>query len=329
MVETLLGPVEAGALGVTLMHEHVLLLNHEVLRNYRGFFDEDAELPAATRRLAALKAQGVDTIVDLTVLGLGRDVELVRRIAAPTGLNVVVATGTYTFDQLPFVLQNRGPGTFNGGGEILEELFLRDIREGIADTGIRAGILKCATDAPGLTHDVERVLRAVAHVHHETGVPISTHTHAASHRGRDQQRVFREEGVDLSRVVIGHCGDTTELPYLVELMEAGSYIGMDRFGLDLFLATPERLDTVVELVRRGYAERMVLSHDTSCFSMNYDRRARDEKLPDWRYTYLLEHAVPAMLERGVSEADVSQMLVVNPAAILGRRRSRVTFESQY
>ena len=72
-------------------------------------------------------------------------------------------------------------------------------------------------------------------------------------------------------------------------------------------------------MRRGYAERMVLSHDTSCFSMNYDRPARDEKLPDWRCTYLLEHAVPAMLERGVSEADVAQMLVANPAAILGRR----------
>ena len=104
---------------------------------------------------------------------------------------------------------------------------------------------------------------------------------------------------------------------------------MDRFGIDIFLATPERLDTVVGLVRRGYADRMVLSHDTSCFSMNYDRPARDEKLPDWRYTYLLEHAVPAMLERGVSEADVAQMLVVNPAAILGRHGADLTFESQY
>ena len=82
--------------------------------------------------------------------------------------------------------------------------------------------------------------------------------------------MFREEGVDLSRVVIGHCGDTTDLDYLDELMEAGSYIGMDRFGLDYFLPTPERIDTVVELARRGYAEKMVLSHDTTCWSMSFD-----------------------------------------------------------
>jgi len=159
------------------------------------------------------------------------------------------------------------------------------------------------------------VLRATARVHRATGTPISTHTHAASRRGLDQQRVFRDEGVDLSRVIVGHCGDTTDIEYLVTLMDAGSYIGMDRFGLDIFLETPQRVETVVELVRLGYASKMVLSHDTTCFSMSYDSPLREQKLPDWNYRFLLETAVPMMRERGVGEDAIEQMLVRNPRAI--------------
>ena len=126
----------------------------------------------------------------------------------------------------------RGPGTLLDGPEIMTDMFVGDITEGIAGTGIKAAILKCATDEPGVTPGVERVLRAVAQAHRQTGVPISTHTHAATRRGLEQQRIFAEEGVDLSRVVIGHCGDTTDIGYLEELIGNGSYIGMDRFGLD-------------------------------------------------------------------------------------------------
>lgn len=314
-VETLLGPVDSSELGVTLMHEHVVLVNNEVALNYPGWWDEAVEVPAATGKLRELKAQGVDTVVDLTVLGIGRDVDLVRRIAEPAGINVIVATGAYYFDELPFFFQFRGPGTFNGGEEIFEEFFLQDIERGIAGSGVRAGILKCATDVKGVTPDAERVLHAVAHVHRQTGVPITTHTHAAGRGGLEQQRVFREDGVDLSRVVIGHCGDTTDLAYLVELMEAGSYIGMDRFGLDRILPTAQRVETLVELVRRGYAERMVLSHDTQCYSMSYERDVRAEKLPDWRYTFLLDKVVPMLLERGVGQDAIDQMLRRNPRAI--------------
>ena len=143
----------------------------------------------------------------------------------------------------------------------MTDMFVRDITEGIADTGIKAAILKCATDEPGVTPGVERVLRAVAQAHRQTGVPISTHTHAATRRGLEQQRIFAEEGVDLSRVVIGHSGDTTDLDYLEELIANGSYIGMDRFGLDTFLTTEERVDTVATMCERGHADKMVLSHD--------------------------------------------------------------------
>ena len=128
-----------------------------------------------------------------------------------------------------------------GGPEIMTDMFVRDIEQGIADTGIKAGILKCATDEPGITPGVERVLRAVAQAHKRTGVPISTHTHAGLRRGLEQQRIFEEEGVDLSRVIIGHSGDSTDVGYLEELIAAGSYLGMDRFGIDVILPFEERV----------------------------------------------------------------------------------------
>ena len=114
------------------------------------------------------------------------------------------------------------------GVDHVADLFIRDITQGIGNSGVKAAIIKCATDEGGLTPGVERVLRACARTHRQTGVPITTHTHAPSFRGRDQQRVFEEEGVDLSRVIIGHCGDSTDLDYLKELMDRGSMIGMDR-----------------------------------------------------------------------------------------------------
>src|SRR5205085_5015482 len=119
----------------------------------------------------------------------------------------------------PFYFHFQGPGTELGGPEIMAEMFVRDITEGIANTGVKAAILKCATDRPGVTPGVERVLRAVAQAHRRTGVPISTHTDARTRRGLEQQRIFAEEGVDLSRVIIGHSGDTTDLDYLQELID--------------------------------------------------------------------------------------------------------------
>ena len=152
----------------------------------------------------------------------------------------------------------RGPGTVLGGPEPMVDLFVREIRQGIGDTGVRAGILKCASDRPGITPGVERVLRAVARAHRETGVPITTHTPTPPEPwGLEQQRVFREEGVDLSRVVIGHSGGTVNTDYHLSLIDNGSYLGFDHFGLP-GITLEERVDAVGRLCERGYAERIVL-----------------------------------------------------------------------
>lgn len=319
-VNTARGAIDTGALGVTLMHEHVFVLSPEILQNYPEKWGEEAAREAdAVRRLNELKERGVDSIVDLTVVGLGRYIPRIARIAAQTELNIVVATGMYTYNDVPMHFHFQGPGTVLDGPETMTELFVRDIEQGIADTGIKAAILKCATDEPGVTPGVERVLRAVAQAHRQTGVPISTHTHAATRRGLEQQAIFADEGVDLSRVVIGHSGDTTDIGYLEELIGNGSYIGMDRFGADTFLGTEDRVNTVVQMCERGHADKMVLSHDASCFIDWLPEELVPIALPNWHYLHIHNDVIPALKKRGVTDEQIATMLVDNPRAIFERQ----------
>ncbi len=314
-IQTATGDISVADLGVTLMHEHIFVLTTEVEQNYPGGWDEEERVADAVRKLRRLKERGVDSLVDLTVVGLGRCIPRIQRIAEQVDLNIVVATGLYVFNDLPLQFTFQDPATFYAGREVLVEMFTADIEHGIADTGVRAGMLKCATDEPGLTPGVERVLRAVAKTHRATGVPISTHTHAATRRGLEQQRVFTEEGIDLSRVVIGHCGDTDELPYLRELMEAGSTIGMDRFGIDVILGFEQRVATVAALCAEGYAGQMVLSHDTCAHFRWLEPEQLRALSPNWHFLHILEDVLPALRARGVTQAQIDQMLVENPRRI--------------
>ena len=314
-VNTVRGPVDAGALGTTLMHEHVFVRSPEIVANWPTGWKRGERVAAAVERLHELEAAGIDTIVDLTVVGLGRDIELVQEVAAQVGLHIVVATGLYTYCDLPHFFDYRTAAFRPSGVDVLDEFFLHDVEEGIAGSGVRPGILKCATDKQGLTPDVERVLRAVARVHRATGLPISTHTDAPSRRGLDQQRVFTEEGVDLGRVVVGHSGDSTDLDYLHALLDAGSTLGMDRFGVDAYCSTEKRVQVVADLCRAGRAGGLVLSHDAACHMDWFDDFVFEAQ-PDWNFLHISRHVLPALRDAGVSEDQIHAMLVDNPRRVL-------------
>jgi phosphotriesterase-related protein len=314
-VETVRGPVAVERLGPTLMHEHVFVLNEEYRQADPGW-DEDAQVAAAIAQLRALAALGVGTIVDPTVFGLGRSIPRVQRVAGAVDLHIVVATGIYTYDAVPFFFRHRPA---RDGRDPMTALFVRELVEGIGATGVKAAFLKCAIDRPGLTAGVERVLRACAAAHRETGAPITVHTDAATGTGTVVQRVLREEGVDLAHVVIGHSGDTTDLAYLTALIEAGSFVGMDRFGLDLLLPFEQRVDTVAALCRRGYASRIVLSHDAACHIDWFAPAVRERVHPRWHFTHIHDDVLPALRERGVSEDQIVTMLVENPRAYFTAR----------
>lgn len=323
-IATASGQIAAAELGRVSMHEHVLIVNPVLLEHpdvaWNGRRRDRVE--QAVAELDRLAALGIDTIVDLTVPGLGRSIAEVEAIASRTELQIVVATGFYTFADLPAGLRTRSWKRADGGAieDVLVEMFVREIEVGIGETSVKAAILKCATDRQGMTEDVERVVRAAAWAHRQTGVAISTHTHAASRSGLDQQRVLAEEGVDLGRVIIGHCGDTLDLDYLRELMDRGSTIGSDRFGFYV-AGSPsmdERVGVIARLAAEGYADRIVLGHDAHCYAEWNHEDDPHRSLEHWHYRHLPSEVLPRLREAGVSEAQLDQMLVANPARLLPR-----------
>jgi phosphotriesterase-related protein len=317
-VHTARGPIDTADLGRTLMHEHVFVLSTEHQQNYGtgDWWDEEERVADAVDKLNELKSLGIDTIVDPTVWGLGRYIPRVQRVAEQTELNIVVATGLYTYAEVPFQYENRGPGRLiDTPTDPMTDDFTRDIEKGIADTGVHAAFLKCAVEAQGLTPGVERTLRAVATSHRQTGAPITVHTSAGAQSGRLAVRVLREEGADLTKVVIGHAGDSNDLDYLRELADAGCLLGMDRFGLDLYNPTEARVATIAALAAQGYADRMVLSQDASCYIDWFPGEARaalQQAAPNWNYTHVPTDVLPMLRERGVTEEQLDQMLVAAP-----------------
>ena len=316
-VQTFRGPVPADGLGQTLIHEHVFVGHPELDLNlpHPEWSEADA-IESAVAGFERLWDLGVRTVVDLTVLGLGRDVARVRRVAERTRVQLVASTGYYTPDVLPAYFHSHGPGRLVGGPDPLLELFVKDIEEGIAGTGVRAAMIKVVTDEQGLTPDVRRVMEAAATAHRQTGVPITTHTHAPSRNGRDQLRFLLERGVAPDRMVIGHCGDSQDLDYLRELMDAGATIGMDRFGMEHVLADDARLATVLTLLQGGYADRMVLSQDAAFFSRVTPPSWRAAHAPHWNMENISRRIVPRLLEEGATDDQIHQLMVLNPARVL-------------
>ena len=307
-VPTASGTVDSSTLGRTLMHEHIFVITTEVQENHDEW-DEEERVTDAVAKLRALKDAGYDTVVDLTVIGLGRYIPRIVRIAQQVDINIIVATGVYTYDKVPRYFSIRGPVV--GQPEPMIPMFIRDITEGVPGTdGVRAGVLKCAIDREGMTRDVERILRAVAAAHRQTGAPITVHTHPETKTGLEVHKVLTEEGVDPTRVVLGHSGDSTDADHLSELADFGYLLGMDRFGVDL-VPLDARVGIVAEMTRRGYADRMVLSHDANCYFDWMDPNVAGFT-PNWHFLHIENDVLPALRKEGVSDEQIDQMLIANP-----------------
>lgn len=307
-IQSATGPIDTDDLGFTLMHEHVRVGWPPMYQQYPEMFDREHELERAVTRLAAAREAGVRTVVDLTPIDLGRDATLIAEASRRSGMQIIVATGIY-YTEHPFHFLMREDRE-------MEDLFVRDISESISTTGIRAGVIKCATE-PMMHAMNERVLRNAARAARRTGVPICTHTYPANRTGLDQQRVFKEEGLDLARTVIGHSDDSDDIGYLEQIIQNGSYCGMDRIGIQRPRTSEQRADMVAALVQKGYASRITLSHDSCCNFHWAPEGLIDERAPTWRLTHIALDVIPMLKERGVSDADIHQMTVLNPRRIFG------------
>jgi phosphotriesterase-related protein len=310
-VQTVQGAIDAQQLGVTLAHEHVRFRDEAVAAQWPGRYDEQLELDAALLAVNDAKDRGVETIFDATAMFGGRDVGFMKRVADETGVRIVACTGIYSYDYLPHYFENRDV-------DVMADHFVEDIEQGIQGTAIRAGFLKCAADAAGVTEHVEKIHRACARASLQTGAPIMAHSMPAVATGPRQVEIFQEEGVDLSRVQIAHCGDTDDLDYIEGLLAKGVYVGLDRYGLEMYLPIERRNATAAELLRRGHAERLIVSQDF-CASIDWFPPEAAEAfetqgaIRNWSMTLVFDEVVPALRELGVLDDDVFNTLFVeNP-----------------
>jgi phosphotriesterase-related protein len=309
-VETVQGPIEASDLGTVLVHEHVRFRDEAVADQWPRQYVENAEYDAALEAVRAAADRGVDTIVDPTAMFGGRDVGFMGRIARATGMKIVACTGIYTYDFLPHYFANRSV-------DQMAELFVGDIENGIQTGEAKAGFLKCAADAPGVTENIEKVHRACARASVQTGAPIMAHSRPASNTGPRQIDIFEEEGVNLERVQIAHTGDTDDLDYIERVLDRGVYIGLDRYGLDMFLPTDRRNATAAELIRRGHTERLHFGQDF-CATIDWFPEEAEEALvegglvrEDWSMTLVFDEVFPTLRDEGVWDDDVERTVLVD------------------
>ncbi|MEA2208352.1 MAG: phosphotriesterase-related protein [Solirubrobacteraceae bacterium] len=310
-VQTVQGPIDAEQLGLTLVHEHVRFRDEAVAEQWPGRYDEQLELDAALLAVNAAKDRGVRTIVDPTAMFGGRDVRFMRTVAERTGVQIVACTGIYSYDHLPHYFENRD-------ADVMADHFVEDIEIGVQGTDIRAAFLKCAADAAGVTENVEKIHRAVARASLQTGAPIMAHSMPAVATGPRQVEIFEQEGVDPAKIQIAHCGDTDDVAYIEALIDRGVYVGLDRYGLEMYLPIDRRNATVAELLRRGHAERLMISQDF-CATIDWfppeaaEVFEGDGSIRNWSMTLVFDEVIPALREQGAIDDEVFQTVFVeNP-----------------
>jgi phosphotriesterase-related protein len=324
MVTTVLGEVDADDLGLTLVHEHLLLGWPGADTDTTFPYDRDEAIRICTDRAEELVAQGVRTIVDPCPIELGRDPELSAEVSRRSGLQVVVATGLYN-EELGFPHYYRERSV-----EELTEIFLAELTEGIGRTDIRAGVVKVAAGATvavaGTTAGDEigaheqRAHRAAARASAATGVPILTHNNELAPAGRVQTALFREEGADPDRVLIGHAGGVGDLRYHTDVLAAGASLGFDRFGVESLCPDALRVASLVGLARTGHLGRLFVSTDAvmcwrgraSPFLEKVRRRS-----PSWHARHVVDGVLPMLREAGLSEAELDTLMVANPRRLFG------------
>jgi len=310
-INTVLGPCSVESLGTTLMHEHLLI-------GWPGW-DADTAAPPMNRKEAAklctdrmleLKELGMSTLLDPCPIDLGRDVELMAEVSQASGINIICATGLYKEDQgsAPYF---KFRAQFTDAVAEMTETFTRELTEGIRTTGIKPGIIKVATQAHRIAPYEDMVLRAAARTSKATGVPITTHTDEGT-MGREQLEIFAAEGMDLSRVIVGHSCSSADLRYHVDMLDRGCTLGFDRFGLEIL--QPDRLRTasLIGLLGIGFQNQIVLSHDSVWCWRGRPLPVAASLLPNWNPRHVFQNVVPALRNAGVSQEKIDAMLIHNP-----------------
>jgi phosphotriesterase-related protein len=312
-VTTVSGAVALGALGKTLMHEHLTA----------GFpgWETDTLAPGPDRRdlialcvdqVEALKAAGFRSMVDPCPNDLGRDVDLMGEVAARTGFNIIAATGFYT-DKLGGNAYWRTIASFDPEGcvERMAEVMIRELEDG-GPGGLKPGIIKLATGTGRITPYEEVVFKAGARAALATGAPITTHTDAVL--GDAQLALLQSQGVPAHRIIIGHCCGSRDHGYHMHLAGEGAYVGFDRFGVEGICPDAERTASLLQLLGAGVEQHMIISQDSVwCLRGRMLPKDRMEAMAKVHTPLRFEHHIaPQLRAAGVAQARIDALLIDNP-----------------
>ena len=298
-IHTVLGEIEPAALGRTLMHEHVICDMYRVTGRLNELLNDEA---LAVDELALLREAGGAALVETTTPDLGRDPAALRRISATTGLHIIMGSGWYRQPFYPPEIDRLPTNQ-------LADIIIAELTEGVGDTGIRAGIIgEIGVDLDYATAQEERVLRAAARAQKATGAPLTTHA-SMYPVGLVQLEILRDEGVDMSRVIIGHCDTYLDQAYHLAILEAGAYVQFDTVGRNHMNPDTRRADAFVELLRLGWGERLLLSSDR-CF------RSDLCAFGGAGYGYSFTTFFDQLRAQGVDEQTLDVITIENPRRVL-------------
>ncbi|MFB6465380.1 phosphotriesterase [Cytobacillus sp. Hz8] len=328
MVETVTGPIAVEDLGKTLIHEHMIF-------GYPGYqgdvtlgpFNEEEALQAVIAQVKAVMSYGVQTIVDPTPNECGRDPLFLKKVSEATGLQIICATGYYYEGEgAPPYFQFRW--SLGSAEREIYEMFMEEITDGIAGTGIKPGIIKLASSKDRITEYEKMFFCAAAKVQQETGIVILTHTQEGT-MGPEQARMLIELGADPQKIIIGHMCGNTNPSYHKEVMDQGVKIGFDRFGIQGLVGAPydeTRIETLLSLIEQGYEDQIMLSHDSITVWLGRPPVMPEpvaDMMKNWHPLHLFENVLPVLRQRGVAEEQIDKMFGANVLSLFSGRKSQV------
>lgn len=305
-VQTVLGPISPDDVGNALMHEHLIFELSGWELNPLLSWDRNGTIQNLIGRLKEARDVGLGTFVDLTAIGVTRDISLMQDISRGSGVHVVACTGWWLKQgiQAHFATLEIGD---------LARIMVHELTKGIGDGGPRAGIIKVATAENMIEPEEERVLRAAGRAQAETGVCVSSHT-SRSTMGEEQIAIMTEEGANPEKLVIGHSDNREDLDYHRRMLAKGVTVEYDHLSSPFSLDDRIKSRMLATLIGEGYASQLTLSHDT--VGDLPGRPNSGMALLDKRPTYLFTKFLPMLREEGVSEDAINQMVRANPARLL-------------